>query len=149
LLINKLNLYLLEKIKEQSEGKRNETVKLVTKVIIDLRNITNHLYSENLQGFNLENTLSDDFILIQNIGTHSTKLRVSGESTLEPNTAFTLHKIAKEGLNNVLKHASATSIIVTLEYTKQFSMTIQDNSFGISYKKKKTQDIIIIKNYNI
>lgn len=100
LSIIKLNLHLLEKIKQEPGGRLNETVKLVTKAIVDLRNISNHLYSENLQGFNLENALSDDLTLIQNIGTHSTELIVKGKAEMEPKTAFTLYRIAKEGLNN-------------------------------------------------
>ena len=136
LSIIKLNLHLLEKIKEQPEEKLNETVELVTKAIVDLRNISNHLYSENLQGFDLENSLSDDLTLIQNIGTHSTKLIVKGKSRLEAKTAFTLYRIAKEGLNNVLKHANATSIIITLDYSNQFNMIIEDNGLGISYKNE-------------
>ena len=136
LSIIKLNLHLLEKIKQESGGRLNETVELVTKAIADLRNISNHLYSENLQGFNLENALSDDLVLIQNIGTHSTELILNGKSDLEPKTAFTLYRIAKEGLNNVLKHANATAIKITIGYTDQFSMTIEDNGVGISYKNE-------------
>ena len=71
LSIIKLNLHLLEKIKNESGGRLNETVELVEKAIVDLRNISNNLYSENLQGFNLENALNDDLNLIHNIGTHS------------------------------------------------------------------------------
>lgn len=134
LSIIKLNLHLLEKIKNESDGRLNETVELVEKAIVDLRNISNHLYSENLHGFNLENALNDDLNLIHNIGTHSTKLLVSGKSNLEPKTEFTLYRIAKEGLNNVLKHASATSIIITLDYSTQFKMIISDNGKGICYK---------------
>jgi signal transduction histidine kinase len=136
LSIIKLNLHLLEKIKEEPGGKLNETVELVTKAIVDLRNISNHLYNENLQGFNLENALSDDLTLIGNIGTHSTELIVKGKAELEPKTALTLYRIAKEGLNNILKHANATSIIITVEYANQFNMTIQDNGVGIAYKNE-------------
>ncbi|MDQ6530934.1 histidine kinase [Flavobacterium sp. LHD-85] len=136
LSIIKLNLHLLEKIKDESGGKLNETVELVTKAIVDLRNISNHLYSENLHSFNLENALNDDLTLIKNIGTHSISLNVTGNSSLEPKTAFTLYRIAKEGLNNILKHASATSIMISVDYSNQFSMIIQDNGVGISYKNE-------------
>ncbi|MDP5199805.1 sensor histidine kinase [Flavobacterium sp. DG2-3] len=136
LSIIKLNLHLLEKIKDESGGKLNETVELVTKAIVDLRNISNHLYSENLHSFILENALSDDLTLIKNIGTHSTVLNVTGKSNIDPKTAFSLYRIAKEGLNNILKHASATSIIITLDYSNQFTMVIQDNGVGISYKNE-------------
>lgn len=141
LSIIKLNLHLLEKIKDESSGKLNETVELVTKAIVDLRNISNHLYSENLHSFNLENALNDDLTLIKNIGTHSVLLNVTGNPNLDPKTSFTLYRIAKEGLNNILKHANATSITIALDYSNQFSMIIQDNGVGISYKNENGQGI--------
>ncbi|SCY78697.1 sensor histidine kinase [Flavobacterium anhuiense] len=141
LSIIKLNLHLLEKIKDESGGKLNETVELVTKAIVDLRNISNHLYSENLHSFNLENALNDDLTLIKNIGTHSVLLNITGKPNLDPKTSFTMYRIAKEGLNNILKHANATSITITLDYSNQFSMMIQDNGVGISYKNENGQGI--------
>ncbi len=49
-----------------------------------------------------------------------------------------LYRIAQEALNNIVKHANATSTCVILEYTDEFvRMIIEDNGSGFDHESEK------------
>ena len=135
LSIIKLNLHLLEQLNaESNQEKVQETLALTSKAIIDLRNISNNLYTENIQSFDLENALLDDLSNIRKLGNYQSGLTVTGTPyKIEPRTAFILYRIAKEALNNILKHAGASEIRVNLNFEDSFSMHISDNGRGMQY----------------
>lgn len=133
LSVIKLNLHLLEQRSvDKSDERMQETLSLVGKAITDLRNISNNLYTENIQVFDLEHALLDDLQDIKRAGAYETQLEIKGSPIqLEPRTALILHRIAKEAMNNILKHANATSITITLDYSSGFKMQIEDNGLGM------------------
>jgi signal transduction histidine kinase len=62
-------------------------------------------------------------------------LTISGEPRLlSPQADLTLYRAAQEGLNNVCKHAHASSVEVTLDYQQAgwVTLTVQDNGLGSS-----------------
>ena len=63
-----------------------------------------------------------------------TRFQVLGEKRrFSPEAELTLFRIAQEALNNVRKHAHATSVVVTVEFTDgAVQLTLQDNGKGFS-----------------
>jgi signal transduction histidine kinase len=61
-----------------------------------------------------------------------TRLWVTGEQRrLSPETELTLFRITQEALNNVKKHAEATQVVITVEFTDgTVEMTVRDNGKG-------------------
>jgi signal transduction histidine kinase len=62
------------------------------------------------------------------------RFQVIGEKRrFSPEVELTLFRIAQEALNNVRKHAHATSVAVTVEFTDgAVQLTLQDNGRGFS-----------------
>ena len=57
--------------------------------------------------------------------------QVEGERRLPSNIEYTLFQIAQEGLNNVLKHAKASGVLVRLSFTPDVCrLTIRDDGIG-------------------
>ncbi len=61
-----------------------------------------------------------------------TKLTVNGEPhALDPKVAFTLYRVAQEGLTNVRRHAHASSAEVILDYTSPYEIRLQIKDDGV------------------
>jgi two-component system sensor histidine kinase UhpB len=61
------------------------------------------------------------------------------ESTIDPNIKLALYRIAQEQLNNITKHAQASSIIFFAESDqKNIRLYIEDNGIGFDMAKKNT-----------
>ena len=67
------------------------------------------------------------------------KVTVAGTLDLSPEQEGQLYKIAQEALNNVIKHAHATTVTVQLDGSDdtQFCLTIQDDGIGFAPKPDK------------
>jgi NarL family two-component system sensor histidine kinase LiaS len=67
------------------------------------------------------------------------KVTVAGTLDLSPEQEGQLYKIAQEALNNVIKHANATTVTVQLDGSDdtQFCLTIQDDGIGFAPKPDK------------
>jgi PAS domain S-box-containing protein len=59
-------------------------------------------------------------------------LHVSGERALPPDVKITLYRIAQEALNNVVKHARAANVVVSLCLAPTVRLTVADNGSGFS-----------------
>jgi len=57
---------------------------------------------------------------------------------LEPALKQNLYLIFKESINNIVKHAQATQVIVRISNQNQFILQIEDNGIGFSEKAKNT-----------
>lgn len=67
------------------------------------------------------------------------KFTVAGTIDLSPEQEGQLYKIAQEALNNVIKHANATTVTMQIDGSddSQFCLTIQDNGVGFASKPDK------------
>jgi len=138
LSIIKLNLHLLEALKEKPAPEQlQDTMELLTKAIQDLRNISHDLYTDNIQHFNLLESLRDELELISRTGMFESEFSTKGEyKKMDPRSELILFRIAKEALNNIIKHAHAKSIYMVAQYEpQQFLLTISDNGIGFSQER--------------
>jgi signal transduction histidine kinase/streptogramin lyase len=58
------------------------------------------------------------------------QLNVDGKRTLPPDVQMTFYRITQEALNNIVKHAKATQVIVTLRLEDNVRLSIVDNGVG-------------------
>jgi signal transduction histidine kinase len=58
------------------------------------------------------------------------QLNVDGKRTLPPDVQMAFYRITQESLNNIVKHAKATQVIVTLRMDGVVRLSIADNGVG-------------------
>jgi two-component system, NarL family, sensor kinase len=122
--------------KESAEHFEN-AVGLLDNSIKELRRVAHNMMPEALIKFGLKDALSD--FCSQIASNKALKLNFNAVGTsarLEQTLEITIYRIALELINNALKHAQASEIIVQLiQDEKRIHLTIQDNGKGFDPEK--------------
>jgi two-component system NarL family sensor kinase len=105
---------------------------LVGKVIQDLRNLSRSLNTGHINGLKLSEALQFELDLIEKTGLYKTTLQVSGqEIMIDEQKRLIVFRIAQEVIQNIIKHAQASQINITLAYTPtHLLLSLQDNGKG-------------------
>ena len=140
----KLKLSLLPESRLQQEIQQ-----LLGEVIHELRRISLNLMPAVLQDFGPGEALNQ---LAEQVR-HSTNLEfryvndLSDESHLPKEVGITLYRIAQEAVNNTLKHANATTIVMSLtEFDDQVVLYYKDNGRGLQAHAPETSQGRGLKN---
>lgn len=115
----------------------DKSLSMLDSTISDLRKVAHNLMPEALVKFGLEEALRDFCNSIQSSAGLNVVFQQVGEKRKLPNTAevFT-YRIIQELVNNAIKHADATQIIVQLNVnTHQLSITVEDDGKGFDINK--------------
>jgi signal transduction histidine kinase len=102
--------------------------------IRELRRVAHNLMPETLIKFGLTAALKDfaDFINQSN-ALKAIFQQVGQERRLESTIELSVYRLANELINNALRHAAATELIIQLHYeTASITLTIQDNGRGFN-----------------
>ena len=126
-----LNTILLEET-NPAVPKIASTKELVGKAIQDLRNLSKSLNTEHISHLKLSESLGFELDQIRKTGLYETALRVQGaEKPLDPQKQIIIFRIAQEALNNIIKHARAKSITISLNYEpRETRLRIADDGAG-------------------
>jgi len=106
-------------------------------LVDEVRGISNNLMPAVLKEFGIEIALNQ---ICKEIAAHSI-INVIFDSqitnkSLDKRIATYVFRIAQEALNNAIKHANASEIIVTLiDNTRMINLMIQDNGIGINIEE--------------
>jgi two-component system NarL family sensor kinase len=133
LILAKLNLNTLELVnKEKTKSSLEFTVELITGTIEDLRNLSKTLNTEVINNLGLLRALQMEIERFESVTNIVVDYQVTGNPIfLESAKELTVYRMIQESLNNILKHAHATSVLLHLNYDKFcFDITIQDNGVG-------------------
>ncbi len=125
------------------ESKVNESAKEIetftnslNSSISELRNVAYNLLPETLLKLGLEKALHD---LCYNLQTEKIKITFQAnelKDTIIENNQITIFRIVQELVNNALKHANCSEIIVDCSQNKNlFLITVEDN--GVGFDKNK------------
>jgi signal transduction histidine kinase len=134
----KINLHTASVLQGDAlQQKITTTLGLVAKAMKDVREISHNLNSENIIEFDLVKSIEHQLEAITHIGTYTTHLTINGKCyRLKAQTEFIIFRVVQEILNNVIKHAQASNIDITLLYhPKHFLLTVADNGIGINSEK--------------
>lgn len=102
--------------------------------IHELRRVAHNLMPETLVKFGLSAALKDftDFINQSNV-LKAIFQQVGEEHRLASSTELAVYRLANELINNALRHAAATELIIQLHYeTSSVTLTVQDNGRGFN-----------------
>lgn len=109
----------------------------------NLRDISHNISPQNLEKFGLVSALSDMSERINESDKLKIHLNFNEDKRLELHQELALYRITQELLNNTLKYAQASEVIIDLKFrTSHFCYQYQDNGVGvdlnnISLDKKK------------
>jgi signal transduction histidine kinase len=129
----KLNINTIDLNKtEETANKLGESKDLITKAIQDLRNLSKTLNPSFIHDTGLVSSIQYQLAYLQKTGVYHIDFQVSETIDAYPQRAeIVLFRIVQELLNNIVKHAEATAIQVTLQYREaDLLLTVKDNGKG-------------------
>ncbi|MEP7108598.1 MAG: sensor histidine kinase [Ferruginibacter sp.] len=133
LSLAKLNLNTFPPTDDENiRNKLEHTRQLVSKAIVDLRDLSRSMHGDRIAEMGLKNAIENELDIIKNTGQYETTLTVTGEYyKLGQQKEMLLFRILQEALNNSIKHAKTKNIAVQLNYApSKFSLSIRDEGPG-------------------
>ena len=137
LTLIKLNMHTIDLLEPANAQKKlAESKILLTKTIQDLRDLAKTLNTDLINKLGLVDAIEQQLHFLKRTGLYSTQLSVSGDITrYGSQRELVIFRIVQELLNNVVKHAEATEIVITIEYeTDKLVIVVQDNGKGFDHQ---------------
>ncbi|AMR31111.1 hypothetical protein A0256_06570 [Mucilaginibacter sp. PAMC 26640] len=132
----KLNLAMAGNITESQRAiKVDESRKLVSQAITDLRDLSKSLSFEHIAQLGLAKTITVEVDRLNKSSIMEASITVDGQViALGDERELVLFRIFQEALNNSLKHSGAKQFKIGLQYSPHlFNLTIADNGAGFAY----------------
>lgn len=136
LTLVRLKLNMLEVEEAITPNQIEEVNEVVEKTIVELRGLSKSLDGDFVENFGLVDNLTHLLQRISSTGKYQTDIFIEGEAyRLEGQKEIVLFRVVQEILSNILKHAKAKYIKVSLHFTPiHFSLTVQDDGKGFDYE---------------
>lgn len=120
---------------------------LLDNSIKELRNISQNLMPESLLELSLEHALRDLCAANSNAATKVEFQYLIKKSKLPKNSEIMIYRIIQELLNNALKYAKASQVLVSCSQNKDvFFITVEDNGVGFDISDLKNKNGMGLKN---
>ncbi|GGF19132.1 sensor histidine kinase [Flavobacterium limi] len=115
--------------------------------IKELRNISQNLMPESLMKLGLEHALKDLCISHSNAETTIEFQYLVKKNTLQQHFKIMVFRIIQELLNNALKYAKASQILVSCSQNKNvFFITVEDNGIGFNLENAEKREGMGLRN---
>lgn len=121
--------------------KLDQVMTLISHSLDDLRNLSRTMDPENIGRARLTECLQFELDLLQRTGLYQTELEVNGtEQTVGTTQQLLIYRIVQEAINNIIKHARATSVYVLLFYQHdRVQVIVRDNGIGMNSMQKNLE----------
>lgn len=128
-----MNMINLDK-REAAEDKLGESNVLLTKAIQDLRDLSKILNTDFISETGLVHAIELQLTILKKTELYTTRLDVTGsKEKYQLQSELVTFRVVQECLNNIVKHAEATDIRVTMDYGfGKLMITVCDNGRGFS-----------------
>jgi two-component system, NarL family, sensor kinase len=112
--------------------KVDNSKQLVGKAITDLRTLSKKLHSDSILAAGLLKAIEFELGLVEKSGVYQTSLTINGEPvTLDAQKELILFRIVQEAMNNIIKHAHASTIAISANFAhNHLQLLIDDNGNG-------------------
>lgn len=116
----------------------NEIVQILSESLNDLRDLSRSMSSEFIANNGLIKTIENEISQLNKSEQHNFKLTITGNSIfLKQEKDVFIFRIVQESLANIIKHAEATQIHISLYYAKKYlQVEIADNGVGFNPSEK-------------
>ena len=137
-------LMTLAKIQAQNAQDNPEKMEAVSEIIgkglNELRALSKSINPETIRNLDFEEAIKVEMKRFNRLNFIVAKLAVSGEKIeIDTKISVILFRILQEFFSNTLKHAQATKLEVTINYTnKEIIIIVKDNGVGIKNKGTKS-----------
>lgn len=144
----KMNLHALEDHTiSHNENILQRAIALVDESAKEIRSTSHNIMPNALIKSGLGFAVKD---FIEKIDQHSLQVNVythGMQQKLHPNVEIVVYRVIQECVNNVIKHAQATRLDISLIHeSNELNITIEDNGKGFDIAKAKDQSGIGLKN---
>jgi two-component system NarL family sensor kinase len=129
----KLNINTIDLGKlEESQNKLAASGSLITKAIQDLRNLSRTSNIDFIHEAGLVASIECQLHFLEKTGVYTTFFHTTDDYYgSEPDTEIVLFRVVQELLNNIVKHAEATTIRVSMDYRQDMLVIcVTDNGKG-------------------
>ncbi len=118
------------------------SIDMLDSSIKEMRRVAHNMMPEVLVKYGLDTALKEFCSEINSSGVIHTKYHsiAMHEANIEQTTAVTIYRIVQELVNNAIKHAAATNVLVQTQYSsteKTVSVTVEDDGKGFDIKTIK------------
>jgi signal transduction histidine kinase len=118
----------LLRMKTEDGTPKEETLQLIDATTTELRRVSHHLMPEELMRVGIVSALRDFAVSVP-----GAEFQSFGEIKLNKEQELVLYRCAYELVNNAMKHANASHILIQLiQEPKQITLTVSDNGKGIA-----------------
>ena len=129
----KLNLNAIAAPQQQTDRERlAESISLLAESIKNLRDVARSINTEYISQIGLKNAIHQQLNVLEKTGLYTITMEESGIcGTLDKKDELILFRVVQELLNNIVKHAEASQIIVRIFYeAESLKLQIEDNGKG-------------------
>lgn len=146
--MNLSSFYNTVQIQDELQNKSlNNIIELVDESCKEVRAVSHSMMPAALLKKGLPDAVDE---LVSKISNHSLKVNFHSEGfeqRLDSNTETILYRVIQECVNNMMKHAGASELDLSLIKDKDgISVTIEDNGKGFAYDPAKEEEGIGLKN---
>jgi two-component system NarL family sensor kinase len=112
---------------------------ILNKAMTDLADLTKSLHTDRIAQIGLADSIQFELESLRRSGLVEIEFSISGpEQSLDEQKSIFLFRIFQENMNNILKHARAKKVDVSLQYSDhEFVMQIADDGIGFDVQAKK------------
>lgn len=135
LSLAKLNLFTMNPEKpEQLVQKIQDSRNLVSKAIVDLRDLSHSMNTDYIEDLGLIRSIEYELEMILKTGQLNTQLTITGPVTrFDKQKELITFRIVQEVINNIIKHAGAGLIDVRADYSdRDLRVQIRDDGKGMN-----------------
>lgn len=136
LTLAKLHLNTINLAEPNTGKKLHDITNLLTEAIEDLRNLSHAFNGSVIQSQGLLIALQFEIGRLEKLGTYTVFYEVTGETSfLDAKKELIVFRIIQESITNILKHANATTITISINYEPHsLTVVIKDNGKGINFE---------------
>ncbi|HTL09401.1 MAG TPA: ATP-binding protein [Chitinophagaceae bacterium] len=142
LTLARLQLRLLQEDSANSNALVAGVNDIIGKAVADLRDISSGLNTDSIRSEGLYHAVRQLGEKLQRSGNYAVQISVSGDIVfLEASTELIVFRMLQEAVNNILKHAAATAIAISLFYeSSRLCIVVNDNGCGFNPQQQNDDD---------
>ena len=138
LSLAKVQLNIMDQKDELNKTLLGEAQENISKAMNDLRDMAKGLSSERIQLLNLKETIEQELQRVNKTGLMKATVQVEGvEQSIDVQGKLIIFRILQECLQNIIKHAEATQVVVSIHYKPDVLIVlVSDNGKGFDINLK-------------
>ena len=141
LVVANWNIRMAKTDKAQSEMYLDKSIAHISDVIEQIRKLSRSLIIPDAQFTSLSDNIrkiADDLMAVKPLKIVYHKVGIDNSGSLDHTMQLNIFRIVQEQLNNIVKHADATHVAITLKkQSASVSLSISDNGKGCDLSKEK------------